>query len=88
MQYPIFAEDLSAGFIANFNRLAIDEKWSKKQKTKRRAEAVEFEMARHYGTDMTNLKKWQALCREIRIGETLPSITKRKNVPYRLMACV
>jgi hypothetical protein len=81
-QYEGFAEDPLAGFIANFDRLAINERWSKNQKKKHRAEAVEFEMARHYGTDMSKLEKWQDLCCEVGIEDTPPSITKCKKVPY------
>jgi hypothetical protein len=43
-----FKKDPLAEFIANFDRLAIDEKWSKNQEKRHRAESVEFDMARHW----------------------------------------
>jgi hypothetical protein len=41
-------------------------------------------MARHYGSNMTKLEKWQDLYRKVAIEELLPSITKCKRVPYWL----
>ncbi|KAF1947868.1 hypothetical protein EJ02DRAFT_417355 [Clathrospora elynae] len=77
-KFNSFVANPEAGFIAEFKRLAIHENWSEKQKKVRRADAVEYEIARHYGTDKTKLEKWQELCGEVKIEPVPLSITKCK----------
>lgn len=63
-----------------FNRLAIREGWSKKQRNKHRTEAIVGELEVLYGTNNEKLEKWQELCRDVGIDPAPPSITQCKKV--------
>lgn len=63
-----------------FNRLAIQEGWTKTQRKKRRHEAIAGEIEGIYGTDNTKLEKWQELCRDVKIEPVPTSITKCRKV--------
>ncbi|KAJ4291871.1 hypothetical protein N0V90_009767 [Kalmusia sp. IMI 367209] len=80
-QFKNFERQVDAGFINQFNKLAIHEGWSKSEKARRRDEAVELEFAHLFGTDTKDLSKWHELCRIIGIDDQgLTSITKCKKV--------
>lgn len=67
-------------FDSLFNRLAIKEGLSKRQRKERRNEVIAAEMDAAYGTDVTKLEKWQELCRDVRIEPVPGSITGCKKV--------
>lgn len=79
IQFPDFVPRTDVGFLNNFNKLSVQEKWSKSEKARRREEAVETEFAHYFGTDYHNVAKWQELCRLVGIEtEGLTSINKCK----------
>jgi len=61
-------------------RLAVQEKWSKKEKQRHRLDAFDAEFARHFGTDMGKLEMWQEMCRLCLIEDVPTSINKCKKV--------
>ncbi|KAF2684414.1 hypothetical protein K458DRAFT_417998 [Lentithecium fluviatile CBS 122367] len=77
-RFTTFAPKADTNFLAQFNALAISQGWSKKEKAKRRVDAIQGEFEYLYGTDTTRLDKWQDLCREVGIEEVPGSITKCK----------
>ncbi|KAF1960762.1 hypothetical protein CC80DRAFT_465055 [Byssothecium circinans] len=66
------------GFEEQFSRLAINQGWSKKEKKRRRPEAIEEEFNDLQTTDTNKLARWQALCVQVGIEEVPNSITKCK----------
>ena len=83
-QFSTFTPDVDASFLTQFNALALNQGWTKKQKTRHRAEAIQTEFDHVYGTDTTKLETWQALCREVGVSVVPGSITKCKKVCLRL----
>jgi hypothetical protein len=81
--YEGFNEDINATFAANFSRLAIDQKWTKKEAKARRLEAFDEEFDTYFGKDMTKLAGWQQMCRDCAIEPVPPSITQCKKVCSR-----
>ncbi|KAL1598640.1 hypothetical protein SLS60_007780 [Paraconiothyrium brasiliense] len=78
-QFEGFTPQMNAGFLNQFNKLAIHENWSKREKARRRDEAVETEFAHYFGTDYHDVAKWQELCGLVGIEiDGLSSITKCK----------
>jgi hypothetical protein len=63
-----------------FNRLAIREGLSKKQRKERRGLAIAGEIEGIYGKDGTKLENWQHLCRDVKIEPIPPSVTQCKKV--------
>jgi hypothetical protein len=77
-QFDGFEQDYDATFLNNFKRLAIREKWSKKQQRRHRLDAFDAEFDFQIGTDLTRLETWQEMCRDCLIEPIPPSITKCK----------
>lgn len=75
-----FAQNPEADLSAEFARLAIAKGWSKKQQKAHKAEAIEAEFGRLYGTSYDKLESWQDLCREVGIDPVPQSITQCKKV--------
>lgn len=70
------------GLQENFNRLATGRNWGHKLRNKRWIEIQQFAFTTLYGrnTEMTNLEKWQDLCRDVLIEPVPESITQCKKV--------
>ncbi|KAF1980117.1 hypothetical protein BU23DRAFT_562538 [Bimuria novae-zelandiae CBS 107.79] len=78
-QFKDFTPQVDAGFLSNFNKLSLEEKWSKGEKARRRNEAVEMEFAHYFGTDYHDVARWQELCRLVGLETAgLTSITQCK----------
>ncbi|KAF2437761.1 hypothetical protein P171DRAFT_437386 [Karstenula rhodostoma CBS 690.94] len=78
-QFGDFTPQVDAGFLNQFNKLALHENWSKREKARRRDEAIETEFTHYFGTDYHDVAKWQELCGLVGLqAEGLSSITKCK----------
>ncbi|KAK7183031.1 hypothetical protein DPSP01_006019 [Paraphaeosphaeria sporulosa] len=78
-QFEGFTPQVDAGFLNQFNKLAIHKNWSKREKARRRDEAIEAEFTHYFGTDYHDVAKWQELCGLVGLqAEGLSSITKCK----------
>ncbi|KAL5407008.1 hypothetical protein PMIN06_001266 [Paraphaeosphaeria minitans] len=79
VQFKDFTPQADAGFLNQFNKLAIHENWSKREKTRRRDDAIEAEFTHYFGTEYHDVAKWQELCGLVGLqAEGLSSITKCK----------
>lgn len=79
-QFKGFEPQPAATFKDEFARLAQQQKWGKKTKKKRRAEALTSEITFHHGTSLHKLDRWRELCEEMGVEEVPNSITKCKQV--------
>ncbi|KAH3973274.1 hypothetical protein HBH70_064700 [Parastagonospora nodorum] len=77
-QFSDFEEEPGASLTSEMARLAVQEKWSKKEKQRQRLDAFDAEFARHFGTDMGKLEMWQEMCCLCRIEDIPTSITQCK----------
>jgi hypothetical protein len=75
-----FKQNPDLTFIANFERFAITQGWSKMEKKSRRPEAFEAEFDLYVGTDVTKLEGWQRMCKNCLIEPAPPSIKQCKKV--------
>jgi hypothetical protein len=76
-----------------FNRLAIREGWSKKQRNKHRPDAIAGELEVFYGTNAEKLEKWQELCRDVGIepgtsNKKCKEVCRHAGVLSCLLTCV
>lgn len=80
--FASFDIDPTASIITEFNRLAIQEDWKKdsKQYKKQRARLVNQEFNAYFGSNLSNLAAWQALCKAVGITTIPSSVTQCKNV--------
>ena len=83
-QFPKFIPDPSATFKDEFARLAKEQTWGTKVKRKYQIEALNAEVAFHYGTCLHKLDRWQELCEEVGIENVPTSITQCKKASSNL----
>ncbi|KAF1960710.1 hypothetical protein CC80DRAFT_464954 [Byssothecium circinans] len=79
-KFPGFEPKVDASFLEQFNKLAIHEGWTKKEKMRRRNEAIEEEFNYLQGTDIGKLERWQDLCCIVGIEDVPDTISKCKKV--------
>ncbi|KAF2636952.1 hypothetical protein P280DRAFT_459352 [Massarina eburnea CBS 473.64] len=79
-RFPGFEPKIDSTFLEQFNRLSIHEGWNKKEKARRRHEAIVEEFNYLQGTDTSKLARWQDLCCIIGIEDVPTSIAKCKQV--------
>lgn len=75
-----FTPNVDAGFINNFNKLAIHKGWTKEEKKGNRSAALVEEFNRLFGTNTSDVHLWQKLCQLVGITDVPPSIKKCKKV--------
>jgi hypothetical protein len=80
LQFPKFVPVPRASFKREFTRLAKEQSWNAKTQRKRQIEALTAEFELHYGTCMTNLDRWQQLCKDVGTKKMPASITQCKKV--------
>ena len=94
-KYPSFEPDATASLVAEFNRLAISQKWKKGSKAyekyKRQCVVEEF-AAQGSAVDMksqSKLQAWQALYTELcsPSGSPTASEAKKLSVPTSIKKC-
>ncbi|KAF2819050.1 hypothetical protein CC86DRAFT_432475 [Ophiobolus disseminans] len=76
LQFPDFVPVATATFNAEFRRLAKLRGWNAKDQKKHRVEALNAEVAFHYGMCLDKLDRWQQLCADVGIKNAPTSITK------------
>ena len=79
-RFTRFEPKIDASFLEQFNRLAIHQNWTKKEKKRRRHEAIEEEFNYLQGTDTSKLARWQDLCCIVGIEDVPASIQQCKKV--------
>jgi hypothetical protein len=79
-QFPGFEPQPKSKFKDEFQRLSNHQQWRKDVRRATQIEALNAEIAFHYGTCMQKLGRWQELCEEVGIEEIPTSITKCKLV--------
>lgn len=84
-QFSPFVPIPAAPFIDEFNRLADQKGWGKRQRRKYLVEALSAEMDFH-GEKASGSVGWQRLCQELRIDtEPMQSNTKCKKVKFQTL---
>lgn len=77
-----FDVDPTASIVAEFARLAVQNKWKKKSSKYKdeRARLVVAEFDAHFGSNLSVLGGWQALCKAVGIVDIPSSINQCKKV--------
>jgi hypothetical protein len=80
-----FDRDPTASIAVEFGRLAIQNDWKKgsKKYKKQRAELIAYEFGVHFGSNLSTLEHWQALCKAVGIKNIPSSITQCKKVGHQ-----
>jgi len=83
-----FDRDPTASIAAEFGRLAIQNDWKKgsKKYRKQQAELIECEFRFHFGSNLSTLEHWQALCKAVGITNIPSSTTQCKKVGQPCLA--
>lgn len=74
--------DPTASIVTEFNRLAIQKNWKKssKQYKEQRARLITQEFNAYFGSNISTLAAWQALCKTVGITDIPSSIVQCKKV--------
>jgi hypothetical protein len=80
--YADFDRDPTASIAAEFGRLAIQNDWKKgsKKYKNQRADLITYEFGVHFGSNLSTLEHWQALCKAVGITNIPSSNTQCKKV--------
>ena len=84
-RFDDFDHDPQASLLAEFNRLALDQDWDKRQEAQERSKCLLAQAQVHIGSIETGgseakLGKFQDLCEELRVSPIPTSISQCKKV--------
>ncbi len=81
-EFAKFDIDPTASIATEFNRLAIQKNWKKESKQYKewRSRLVTQEFNAYFGSNVSTLAAWQALCQAVGIADIPSSTTQYKRV--------